>query len=139
MRIPRKRIAQACGAVAAAAAFLPWQTTAGDSGTAESAIGTSTTPGQLVLVACLITVGLVQVGWRPAWIGVGFGTAIAVREMFNDEADLAIGVPVAAAGCLIAAVLLIWEMFANVSAAGDDPGGRPGGRGLSGPLGRRRR
>ena len=125
--------------IAAAAAFLPWQTTAGGSGT-ESAIGTSTTPGQLVLVVCLITIGLVQVGWRPAWIGVGFGAAIAIREMFNDEAELAVGVPVAAAACLVAAVLLIWEMFTNVAAPGDDPDGdKPGGRGLSGPLGRRRR
>lgn len=139
MKIPRKRIAQACGVVAAAAAFLPWQANVGESGT-ESALGTSTSAGQFVFVVCLITVGLVQVGWRPAWIGAGFSAAIAIREMFSDEADPAVGLWIAAAACVVAVVLLVWEMFANVAAPGDDTGdGRPGGRGLSGPLGRRRR
>lgn len=138
MTIPRKRIAQVCGAIAAIAAFLPWQTTVGENG-AESVPGTSTSAGQLVLVACLVTVGLVQVGWRPAWIGVGFGAATAIRELFGGETDPAWGLGVAVAACLVATVLLVWEMFANVAAPGDDPGGGPGGRGLSGPLGRRRR
>lgn len=114
--------------------FLPWQTTAGENG-AESVLGTSTSAGQLVLVVCLITVGLVQVGWRPAWIGVGFSAATAIRELFNSEADPAWGLAIAVAACLVATVLLVWDMFANVGKAGDEPGGR----GLSGPLGRRRR
>ena len=145
MRIPRRRIAQACGAVGAAATFLPWQTTVGESGT-ESVQGIDVNGGQLVLVVCLVTIGLVQVGWRPAWIGVGFGAAIAIRELLNNEADSAWGLPIAAAACLVAVVLLVWDMFANISAPGDDAdadadadGGGPGGRGLSGPLGRRRR
>ena len=121
------------------ATFLPWQTTAGDRG-AESVSGTSTSAGQLVLVVCLITVGLVQVGWRPAWIGVGFSAAAAIRELFDSEADPAWGLGTVIAACLVASVLLVWDMFANVSAPGDDTGGGgPGGRGLSGPLGRRRR
>ncbi|MCY3619057.1 MAG: hypothetical protein F4Z00_10285 [Acidimicrobiaceae bacterium] len=134
MRIPHKRIAQACGVVAALVTFLPWQTTAGENG-AESVLGTSTSAGQLVLVVCLITVGLVQVGWRPAWIGVGFSAAIAIRELFDSEADPAWGLAIAVVACLVASVLLVWDMFVNVGKAGDEPGGR----GLSGPLGRRRR
>ena len=119
--------------------FLPWHTTGGDNG-AESVPGTSTGAGQIVLVVCLITVGLVQVGWRPAWIGAGFGAATAVRELFDPEADPAWGLGAAIAACVVAAVLLVWDMFANVSAPGDDTGSSgPGGRGLSGPLGRRRR
>ncbi len=125
-----------CGAVAALTTFLPWQTTAGASG-AESVAGTSTSAGQLVLVVCLVTVGLVQVGWRPAWIGAGFGAATAIRELFDREADPAWGLGVVIAACVVATVLLVWDMFANVAGPGDDPGG-PGGRGLSGPLGRRR-
>ena len=79
-------------------------------------------------------------GWRPAWIGAGLAAAISIREMFDDQADPAAGVWIAAAACVVGAVLLVWEMFANVSAAGDGTDdGRPGGRGLSGPLGRRRR
>jgi hypothetical protein len=136
MKIPRKRIAQACAAIAAASVFLPWQTTV-DTADAGSVIGSSTSAGQIVFIVCLITVGLIQVGWRPAWIGAGFAAATAIREMFRGEADLAIGLPIVAAACLVAAVLLVWEMFANVSAPGDTDG--TGGPGLSGPLGRRRR
>ena len=138
MKVARKRIAQVCGAIAALAAFLPWQTTAGASGV-ETVAGTSTSAGQIVLVVCLITVGLVQVGWRPAWIGVGFAAAVTIRELFNSEADPAWGLAIAVPACLVAGVLLVWEMFASVSAPEDGPGGGPGGRGLSGPLGRRRR
>lgn len=139
MNIPRKRIAQACGVVAALVTFLPWQTTDGNDGP-ESVLGTSTNAGQLVLVVCLITVGLVQVGWRPAWIGVGFSAATAIRELFDSEADPAWGLGIAIAACVVATVLLVWDMFANISAPGDDTGGsEAGGRGLSGPLGRRRR
>ncbi len=128
-----------CGAAAAVATFLPWHTTVGESGP-ESVQGIDVNGGQLVLVVCLVTIGLVQVGWRPAWIAVGFGAAIAIRELLNNEADTAWGLPIAAAACLVAVVLLVWDMFANISAPGDDAdGGGPGGRGLSGPLGRRRR
>lgn len=126
-----------CGAVAALTTFLPWQTAVTEGGV-ESIAGTSTSAGQLVLVVCLVTVGLVQVGWRPAWIGAGFGAATAIRELFDREADPAWGLGVVIAACVVATVLLVWDMFANVAAPGDDPAG-PGGRGLSGPLGRRRR
>ncbi len=138
MKVPRKRIAQVSGAIAALSAFLPWQTPAGSSGV-ESVPGTSTSAGQFVLIVCLITVGLVQVGWRPAWIGVGLGVAVTFRELFSNEVDPAWGLAIAFPACLVAVVALVWEMFANIAAPGDDPDGGPGGRGLSGPLGRRRR
>ena len=142
--ITRKRIAQVCMAVAAAAMFLPWHTTASEGG-AESVQGTGVNGGQLVLVVGLITVGLIQVGWRPAWIGAGFAGAIAVKELIDlagiDGSDPASGLWIAAAASIVAVVLLVWDMFTGVSAPGDDAGdrGKPDGRGLSGPLGRRRR
>ncbi|MYA84042.1 MAG: hypothetical protein F4Y12_00480 [Acidimicrobiaceae bacterium] len=136
MRIPRKRIAQACAVVAAAAMFLPWHTTASANGT-ESVQGVAVNDGQLVLVVSLVTAGLVQVGWRPAWIGAGFAGAIAIRRILDGGTDPAVGLWIAAAVCVVAAVLLIWEMFAGVSASGTDD--KPPGHGLSGPLGRRRR
>ena len=139
MKIPRKRIAQVCVAAAAAAMFLPWQTT--DNGT-ESVQGTAVNDGQIVLVVCLITVGLIQVGWRPAWISAGFAGAITVREILslssNGGPDPASGLWIAAAASVVAVVLLVWDMFTGVSAKGG-PDDKPGGRGLSGPLGRRRR
>ena len=116
--------------------FLPWHTTASASST-ESVQGITVNDGQLVLVVSLVTAGLVQVGWRPAWIGAGFAGAITVRRILDGGTDPAVGLWVAAAVSLVAAVLLIWEMFTSVSAPGDD--GQPPGRGLSGPLGRRKR
>ena len=119
--------------------FLPWHTFASE-GATESVRGISTNDGQLVLVVSLVTVGLVQVGWRPAWIGAGFAAATAIRAILDGKTDPAAGLWLAAAASVVAAVLLIWEMFANVAAPGDGTDdGRPGGRGLSGPLGRRRR
>ena len=141
--ITRKRIAQVCMAVATAAMFLPWHTTTTESGT-EPVQGTSVNQGQLVLVVGLITVGLIQVGWRPAWIGAGFAGAIAVKELIDlagiDGSDPASGLWIAAAASIVAVILLVWDMFTGVSAPSDDTDGRdkPGGRGLSGPLGRRR-
>ncbi len=123
---------------AAAAMFLPWHTAASGSAT-KSVQGVETNEGQLVLVAGLVTVGLVQVGWRPAWIGAGFAAATALRAVFDDKTDPAAGLWIAAAASVVAAVLLVWDMFANVAAPGDGTDGdRPSGRGLSGPLGRRR-
>ena len=122
--------------VAAAAMFLPWHTTASASGT-ESVQGIAVNDGQLVLVVSLVTAGLVQVGWRPAWIGAGFAGALTIRRVIDGGTDPAAGLWIAAAACVVAVVLLVWEMFATVSAS--DPDGKPPGHGLSGPLGRRRR
>ena len=116
--------------------FLPWHTTATESGT-ESVQGIATGEGPIVLAVSLITAGLIQVGWRPAWIGAGFTGAITIRKILDGEVDPAVGLWVAAAACVVAVVLLVWEMFADVSASG--PEDKPPGHGLSGPLGRRRR
>ena len=128
-----------CAAAAAAAMFLPWQTTG--NGT-ESVQGSGVNEGQIVLVVCLITVGLIQVGWRPAWISAGFAGAITLREILSLSSDggpdPAYGLWIAAAASVVAVILLVWDMFAGVS-PDSGPDDKPGGRGLSGPLGRRRR
>ena len=128
-----------CAAAAAAAMFLPWQTTG--NGT-ESVQGSGVNEGQIVLVVCLITVGLIQVGWRPAWISAGFAGAITVREILSLSSDggpdPAYGLWIAAAASIVAVILLVWDMFAGVS-PDSGPDDKPGRRGLSGPLGRRRR
>lgn len=131
----RKRIAQACAAIAAASMFLPWQTTASE-GVTESVQGIGTGEGPLIFIVGLVTIGLIQVGWRPAWIGAGLIGAITIRAILDSGADPASGLWIAAAAAVVAVGLLVWDMFANVTPGGDD--GRAGGRGLSGPLGRRR-
>ena len=116
--------------------FLPWHTTATD-GVTESVQGIAVNDGQLVLVVSLISAGLVQVGWRPAWIGPGFAGAITVRRILGNDVDPALGLWIAAAVSIVAVVLLVWDLFAGVSASGGDD--KPPGRGLAGPLGKRRR
>ncbi len=138
VHIPRCRVAQGCLAAAAAAMFLPWQTVAEQG--ADSQLGTGSSEGQIIFIVSLVMIGLIQVGWRPAWIGAGFVGAITVREILelagDDAASPAIGLWIATIAAVAAVVLLVWDMFANVSAPDDDG---PEGRGLSGPLGRRRR
>lgn len=136
MRKTRKRVAQGCMAIAAAATFLPWHTIATD-GSTETVQGITVNDGQLVLVVSLATTGLIQAGWRPAWIGAGFAGAVMARRMLEGEIDTTSGLWIATAACAAAAVLLVWNLFAGVAAAGDT--GEPPGHGLSGPLGRRRR
>ncbi len=143
MSATRKRIAQMCATVAGAAMFLPWNINAGLSGT-QTVRGISTGIGRILFVVCLLTIVLVQIRWRPAWIGAGFAGAIAAREAFDPSGigplgrppDPGIGIWTALIAAGIAAVLLVWDMLVDISGTGDDED--PPRRGLSGPLGRRR-
>lgn len=141
MRVARSRIAQACAAVAGATVFLPWYTNAGLLGSAGSVRGIEAGVGRVFLVVCIVTIALVQIGWRPAWIGIGFAGAIAVREMLDPSwtgtPDPGSGLWVAIIAAAVAVVLLVWEMFAGVADGGGDSD-EPPRWGLSGPLGRRR-
>ena len=119
--------------------LLPWHVDAGLGGN-QTVLGISIGEGRLLLVACLVTIGLAQSEWRPAWIGAGFAGAIAAREIVspsgvgNPQAGMGVWLAVIAAG--VAAALLVWDMLAGISGSGD--GDEPPRRGLSGPLGRRR-
>ena len=141
MSATRKWIAQACVVVAGAAMFLPWNVNAGLSGT-QTVTGISTGIGRILLVICILTVVLIQIRWRPAWIGAGFAGAIAVRELFSPSGigtpDAGLGPQIAFIACAVAVLLLGWNMFAGVAAGeGRDPGEPPRWF-FSGPLGRRR-
>jgi hypothetical protein len=123
--------------------FLPWHINAGLSGT-QTVRGIGTGIGRLLLAVCVVTIALVQIRWRPAWIGAGFAGAIAVREVFYPSGigspDPGSGLWVAVIASAVGVVLLVWGMFAGVS-AGDDAvpdADEPPRWGLSGPLGRRR-
>ena len=141
MSATRKWIAQACVVVAGAAMFLPWNVNAGLSGT-QTVTGISTGVGRILLVICILTVVLIQIRWRPAWIGAGFAGAIAVRELFSPSGigtpDAGLGPQIAFIACAVAVLLLGWNMFVGVAAGeGRDPGEPPRWF-FSGPLGRRR-
>lgn len=125
-------------AATAAAMFLPWQTAATDSTGAVR--GISVDEGQIVLVVSLATIALIQVGWRPAWIGAGFTLAITVREILDlsggGTPDPALGLWGAAVTALVVVALLVWDLFAHIGQS-DDDSTADGGQGLSGPLGKR--
>lgn len=143
VKTSRKRIAQVCAGAAGVATVLPWHVNAGLSGN-QTMLGIGVAEGRLTIVACAVTIGLVHIDWRPAWISAGFAAAIAAREIFSSSGigpdarppDPGIGVWVAVIAAGVAAVLLVWDMLAGISGAGD--GDEPPHRGLSGPLGRRR-
>ncbi len=122
--------------------FLPWHINAGFGGS-DTVRGINAGVGRLLLAVCIVTIALVQIGWRPAWIGAGFAGAIAVREILNPSGigspDPGLGLWIAAIASAVAVVLLVWDMFAGVRGSdGSDPDtGEPPRRGLSGPLGRR--
>ena len=115
--LSRRRIAQIFVVVVVAGMFLPWAT--GDSDGA-SINGLDVDAGRLVLLVGLLTIGLIQIGFRPAWIGGGFMVALLGKEVL-DVSDQALVSPgtglwlgvMAAAG---AVVVLVWDMFANVQA-----------------------
>ena len=141
MSTARKWIAQACVVVAGAAMFLPWNVNAGLSGT-QTVTGISTGIGRILLVICIVTVVLIQIRWRPAWIGAGFAGAIAVRELFSPSGtgtpDAGLGPQIAFIACAVAVVLLGWNMFAGVAAGEGRGPDEPPRWFFSGPLGRRR-
>ena len=121
--------------------FLPWNVNAGLSGT-QTVRGISTGIGKILFVVCLLTIVLVQIRWRPAWIGAGFAGAIAVRELFDPSGvgspDPGLGPQIAFIACAVAVILLGWNMFSGV--AEDDGSGpdEPPRWFFSGPLGRRK-
>ena len=141
MSIARTRVAQAGCLVAMAALLLPWHTNAGLGGNL-TVHGYSIAQGRVMLIVCVATIALAQTGWRPAWIGAGFAGAIAARELFDPSGignpSAGIGLWIAVLACVVAAVALVWNLFAGAEAGGDAEGRVPG-QGLSGPLGRRRR
>lgn len=121
--------------------FLPWHINAGLGGN-QTVRGVSTGIGRVLLVICIVTVVLVQLRWRPAWIGAGFAGAIAIRELVSPSGvgspDPGLGPQIAFIAGAVAVVLLGWNMFADVAAGeGRDPGEPPRWF-FSGPLGRRR-
>lgn len=121
MRLTRVRLAQVCLVIAVVSLLLPWE--AGDTETT----GFGVNDGQVAFLALLVTLVLIGVKFRPAWTGAGFVAAVAGRAVLNlsdsGPPDLGIGVVIVALAALAAAILLLWDLFAAVSAtsaASDD-------------------
>lgn len=118
-RLARPLSAQACLVVAVVSLLLPWET-----GVAESSTGFGVDDGKVTFLALLITLVLIQVKFRPAWTGAGFVVAVCGRAILNlsdsGPPDVGIGPWIVGLAALIAAALLLWELFAGVAAPTDD-------------------
>ena len=114
--ITRKRVAQLAAAAIVAAVFLPWEVSSGPE--APTVQGLDTDEGRIVLIVALVTIVLVQIGWRPAWIGAGFVLAIAGRRLLavlgDDPGGPGLGLWIAAAAAVAAAALLVVDMFTTI-------------------------
>lgn len=122
--ITRKRVAQLAAAVVAVAMFLPWE--AGSGSEALTVQGLDTDEGRIVLIVALVSIVLIQIGWRPVWIGAGFIVAVAGRRlltMLGDDPGPGIGLWVAAAAALAAVALLFADMFMTIDRSSPSTGG----------------
>ena len=91
--------------------LLPW----GELADGESPQGIELTEGVLVLVASVLTVALIQVGLRPAWMGAGFVVAVLGRQLFSDDVkELGIGLLSGLAFSVVAASLLITVLLQDL-------------------------
>ena len=99
-------------AVVVFATFLIWEAE-------ESVAGTDSNEGQLAFIVGLVTIGLIQIGWRPAWIGAGFVSAVAGRQLLDtlgdDSAEPGVGLWIATVAALVAAVVLVVAMFSTIN------------------------
>ncbi|MFT7476154.1 MAG: hypothetical protein ACI81L_003102 [Verrucomicrobiales bacterium] len=104
----RRATAQGALVVVIGAMFLTWSTDGG------SRAGTETGEGQLVALASLATIALIQLGWRPAWIGAGFIIATLIRQLTLLGGDVGMGLIIGIVAVCVAAAAMIWDMFANI-------------------------
>ncbi len=112
----RPNWARLCLAIAAASLLLPWET-----GGTETSNGFAVNDGQVTFLALIVTLVLIQVKFRPAWTGAGFVVAVSGRALLNltdsGPPDPGLGPVVVALAALAAAALMLWDLFAAVSAS----------------------
>lgn len=108
--------ARLCLVIAAVSLLLPWET-----GDTETSNGLAVNDGQVTFLALLITLVLISVKFRPAWTGAGFVVAVSGRALLDltdsGPPDAGPGPVVVALAALAAAALMLWDLFAAVSAS----------------------
>lgn len=76
--------------------------------------------GRLVILVAIATIAMIQLRWRPAWIGSGLVVATLVREFlaFGDRTGLdpGVGLWIGIAAGVSALIILVWSMFSDVAA-----------------------
>ena len=116
----RFRVSEACAGLVILAMFLPWTSVAGNSTT-----GVQADEGQLMLLVGVVTIVLIRLGIRAAWIAVGFGASVMWRQALvqTDGVDVGIGLWLGALAATTATGFLVWNMVAEVQAGRPDRGG----------------
>ncbi len=71
-----------------ASMLLPWQQTVGGDSVVR---GININEGVLVIIASVLTIGLIQVELRPAWMGAGFVVAVLGRQVLSSDATVSVG------------------------------------------------
>jgi len=104
----RKIISQGSLLVAIGAMFLTWSTEG------VGRVGTDTGEGQFVALVALVTMLLVQIGWRPAWMGTGVIVATLGRQLLLLGSDAGVGLYLGVVSAVVAGAVLIAEMFAGI-------------------------
>ena len=104
----------------AGSVFLTWVSTA----TGDTTAGSNFDQGRLTIMVAAITIGVIQLGWRPAWIGCGLIVAVLARELLRigDSADLdpGLGLGLGLVLAVAALGLLVWDMFSSIERTDSD-------------------
>jgi len=118
----RRLAAQILMLLVVAAMFATW---ASSELTNASVTGIDADAGRLAIVGSLVTIALVQLNQRPAWVVAGFTVAVLAREFFelsgSDGVQVGSGLSGAVVLALAATAVLAWDLFASV-VPGEDPG-----------------
>lgn len=119
----RRPLAQALLVAVAGSVFLTWVSTP----SGESTVGIDFSEGRLTAIIAVITIGVIQLGLRPAWIGNGLIVAVLGRELgrtsgssgLDPGAGLWLGLVLAVASL----GLLIWDLFSSIDRSPIDSDG----------------
>lgn len=108
-------IAQALLVGVGGSMLLPWQqSNIGAEPAPEQLQGIDVSEGTLVLVAAVLTIGFIQVGLRPAWMGAGFIVAVLGRQVFAGTGDPGIGAILGLLFAAIAGAILLNDLVRGV-------------------------
>ena len=120
MQRARRPLAQVLLVAVAGSVFLTWVST----GSGDATAGIDFGEGRFVIIVAALTIGLVQLGWRPAWIGGGLVAATLIRQLLRigdtAEQSAGLGLWLGVILSIGAAGLLIQELFASIERAPAD-------------------
>ena len=104
----RLRLAEVLAAVTVLAMLLGW------ADEPEAVRGLQESEGQLVVLAAVVSIVLMRLGNRLAWMAAGFGAAVSWRAIVQLGGDAGWGLRLAVPAASAAVVMLVWHMIAEI-------------------------